>query len=240
MKALLRTSHSILLLTTLIIAGGCSEFGLVHRRPLTVTPLQTSLAPRPDRILVQFDSVLPGVPLSETVWDNIHGPFANAEESKQIGFSVGWSPAIGMAVNLAPNGSRIVIPFGRILHEVLDSGLRQEFPNAVLPSEYSLGPEQPGTFTADHTVTIAVRQFEVWEQPLNHINLRAAVRCTVSQAGRTDNPTIYDINHEVTKQSLGSVLKTSTALIKEMNRISNEFAAAISEDALGKLATTVD
>ena len=84
-----------------------------------------------------------------------------------------------------------------------------------------------------HVVRLKVTEFQVWEKPLNHLNLKATIECKLYQAGNPNQPRyVYEARHEITNQSLGSVMTTSSGFIREMNKISNAFAATLSEDIL--------
>jgi hypothetical protein len=191
--------------------------------------------------MVQFENTLPNGPLAETVWDNgSAGPFIDAKESQQIGFTQNYKEmlpaagaggaAAGAAVATRPEYTRIVIPFGRLFEGVFQSGLQKAFPNSsVCPDETCAT-----TGTSAPVVKLKVREFRVWESPLNHINLAATVECRVYR-GNVGSPQIYIIQHEVDRQPIGSVMTTSSGLIHAMNKISNDFAAALSEQILEKM-----
>jgi len=118
------------------LMSGCgATLSPVKRKPLQVSPLETTLPSSSQRISVRFERTLPGTPLTETVWDNVAGAFASAEESKQIGFTqdyatlipatVAGGAAAGATVGTQQDYTRIVIPFGRIFHGVFRSGLQK-------------------------------------------------------------------------------------------------------------------
>jgi len=226
----------------------------VKRKPLQVSPLETSLRSNARKILVRFESTLPGKPLAETVWDNVSGAFADAEESRQIGFTQNYSklmPAVvagaviggpvgggvgGAVVGTHPSYTRIVIPFGRIFQGVFESGLQRAFPNSLACSDDACELEKLRSAAPTRVVRLRVAEFQVWEEPLNHINLRAMVECKVYHAGITNKlDYTYEARDEATKQSIGSVMTTSAGFIKEMNKISNRFAGALSEGILKNL-----
>ena len=117
MKTIRTSIGSFLLALLVVAASGCADIGPDYRSPLNLSPVKTSLPPNPKIVLLRFDSTLPDVPLSETVWDNLHGPFASSSESEEIGFSLSYSPLIGIADNFIPNHTRVIIPFGRIFQE---------------------------------------------------------------------------------------------------------------------------
>jgi hypothetical protein len=229
----------LLVITVSIFISGCGiTLSPVKRRPLEVFPLETSLAPNSQAILVRFESTLPGTPLSETVWDNQTGPFADVKESKQIGYTQDYSKPLlyGEAAALEPDYTRIFIPFGRIFQGVFQSGLQKVFPNSLTCGDDSCELEKLQSAASGHVVRLKVVEFQVWEKPLNHINLKAMVECKVYRAGITDQPEYeYEARHEVTSQSVGTVLTTSRGFIKKIDKISNGFAAALSEDILEKL-----
>jgi hypothetical protein len=60
------------------------------------------------------------------------------------------------------------------------------------------------------------------------------VECRVyrSNAG---SPQLFVVQHEIDGQSIGSVMTTSSGFIRAMTKISNDFAATLSEQILEKL-----
>jgi hypothetical protein len=250
------TITRLLLITAIsVFMSGCGvTLSPVKREPVQIFPLETSLVPNFQTILVRFESTLPGKPLAETVWDNASGAFADAEESEQIGYTEDYSKlipaaaagsilggAIGGAVVGASSGTqpdytRIVIPFGRIFEGVFQSGLQRVFPNSSACFDDSCESETLQSANVKYVVRLTVTEFQVWENPLNHINLKATVECKVYRAGRTDQPEyVYEARNQATNQSIGSIMTPSSGFICAMNKISNEFAATLSEDVLENL-----
>jgi hypothetical protein len=230
-----------LTVTTSILMTGCGvTLSPVKRAPLEISSFNTSVSPRPEKILVRFENTLPNGPLAETVWDNgSSGPFIDAAESRQIGFTQNYKemipaatlggPAAGSAVATRPEYTRIVIPFGRLFEGVFQSGLQKAFPNASVCLDDSCEPK-----TSDASmpvIRLRVTEFRVWEHPLNHINLAATVECKVYRG----NPQMFQVQHEIHEQSIGSIMSTSSGFIHTMNKISNDFAATLSEQILEKV-----
>jgi hypothetical protein len=225
-----------------ILTSGCGvTLSPVKRAPLEISSVNTPVAPQPDKVLVRFENTLPNGPLAETVWDNgSAGPFIDPKESQQIGFTqnykemlpaaVAGGAAAGAAVATRPEYTRIVIPFGRLFEGVFQSGIQKAFPNA------SICPDETCATTGTPTpvIKLKVKEFRVWESPLNHINLAATVELRVYR-GNMGSPQTYIMQHEVDRQSLGSVMSTSSGFIRAMNKISNDFAATLSEQILEKL-----
>src|SRR5688572_26858911 len=253
---LYRSAARLLLIAAfgLFMSGCGATLSPVKRKPVQVSSLETSLPSSGRKILVRFASTLPGKPLAETVWDNVSGAFADAEESRQIGFTQNYSKLVaaaaagaviggpvgggvgGAVVGKHPSYTRIVIPFGRIFQGVFESGLQNTFPNSLTCSDDACELEKLKSAEPTRVVRLRVAEFQVWEEPLNHINLRAMVECKVHQAGLTNKlDYIFEARDEATKQSIGSVMTTSAGFIKEMNKISNRFAGALSEEILKKL-----
>jgi hypothetical protein len=216
--------------------------------------MATSVTPNPKKFSVQFESVIPGKPLDETVWDNVSGPFWDVKESNQIGFTQDYAKfipvviaggvvggVIGGAVVGASGGpelvdTRIVIPFGRIFHGVFQSGLKQAFPNSTIFVENESELNNVQSETAGRIIKLKVTEFYVWEKPLNHLNLKATVQARVCRAGQSDDSIFtYEAHGLVTGQSIGSVMTTSSGFIESMNKISNEFAASLADDLLKNL-----
>lgn len=211
------------------------------------------MASNPQKIQVQFDSSVAGKPLEETVWDNVSGAFWDVKESKQIGFTQDYEKFIpvviaGGAMGGAVGGfiagtsggpelmdTRIVIPFGRVFEGVFQSGLKQTFPNSMTIPD-PVAPVDFGTGHATPLVKLKVTEFYVWEHPLNHLNLKATVQLRVYGSEMLAEPIyVYEACGLVTNQPMGTVMSTSSGFIKEMNKISNRFAADLSGDLLEKL-----
>lgn len=228
-----------------IFVTGCGvTLSPVKRAPLQISSFNTSVAPDSRKVLVRFQNTLPGGPLAETVWDNGAGAFIDAKESQQIGFTQNYSEMIptatlggaaaGAAVATRPSYTRIVIPFGRIFEGVFQGGLQKAFPNSSVCLDDSC--EQKALQPApDPVVKLRITDFKVWEEPLNHINLTTTVECRVYRVNSGKPENIFEIKKEVTKQSIGSVMSTSSGFIHSMNKISNDFAATVSEEILEKL-----
>ncbi len=181
--------------------------------------------------------------MAETVWDNgSSGPFINAVESQQIGFTQNYKEmipaaavggaALGAAVATRPKYTRIVIPFGRLFEGVFQSGLQKAFPNASVCLDDSCEPKTSDTSMP--LVRLRVKEFRVWEKPLNHINLAGTVECRFYQPS-TKQLVSSVVHVQLTRQSLGSVMTTSSGFIRAMNKISNDFAAKLSEQVLEKM-----
>lgn len=228
----------------------------VKRKPLQIDPMEVSVAPGGQPILLRFEEKLAGKPLSETVWDNVSGAFWDVEESNQIGFTQDYSRfipvvavgavggAIGGAVAGAVAGAagpelvetRIVIPFGRIFVGTFQSGVSKAFPNSITCLDKQCESAALATGIYKCMVRIEIAQFGVWERPTNHINFQAAI---ISKVYSTDDPAkslcTLETRQESREQSVGSVMTTSSGFIAAMNRLSNEFAGALSRDVMSKL-----
>jgi hypothetical protein len=209
-------------IAAVLISGCKGMLNPVRRQPLQFNAMQTSLRPMPQKILVQLEGPLLGQPLAETVWDNAYGPFHNFKESNQIGYTLDY----------------IVIPFGRIFETVFDSGLGAAFPNSRICSNVPNESDQLWAASAQ-IVKLKVVDFETWEDPMNHLNLEATVRCQVYPDLNSDKPeSEFETHHKMLNQSLGSVMSTSTGFIREMNKISHRFAGVLSENILEQLQKT--
>lgn len=78
----LRRTVLLLLVTALAVSlQACgTTMNPVKRKPLRIDPMETSVVPGAQPILVRFEEKLAGKPLSETVWDNVSGAFWDVEE----------------------------------------------------------------------------------------------------------------------------------------------------------------
>lgn len=237
----------LLLIAATVFSSGCgTNLGAVKRAPLRISPLKTRLAVVSQTNLVRFESTFPGEPLAETVWDNVRGAFVDARESEQIGFTqnyLGLFTAAAMGgipaevdLGTQPDYTRIVIPFGRIFEGVFQSGVQKVYPNSLVCSDDSSESEILQTARPGHIIRLRVTEFYVWENPLNHINLIATVECRVYRGDKPEQQEYScEAHQEITTQSVGSVMTTSGGFIKHMNKISNAFAASLSEKILEKL-----
>lgn len=246
-------SNLVTLLCVLALAASITGCGVtlspVKRKPLQIDPPEMSLAPTTQAVLVRFENTLLGKPLPETVWDNVSGAFWDVEESNQIGFTQNYSKyipvvavggVIGGAVGAASDPSlietRIVIPFGRIFEGTFRSGLSKAFPNSSICFDDQCEEQTLASGIPQYLVRVKVSEFQVWEQPLNHINLKAVAVSKVYRHQNLAEPlSVHEGRQELTKQSMGSVFSTSSGFISEMNKISNRFAGALSEDIIGNI-----
>jgi hypothetical protein len=246
----IRFLHIWLLIVLTGFISGCGiTLSPIKRRPLEITPMTTSLGPNQAAILVKYEGPLAGVPLALTVWDNEPSTFPDSVESKQIGFTqdysktepVGMNPgAGGYSAAFQPDYTRIVIPFGRLFEGVFQSGLQQAFPHGlVCTNETATIPSQAADGVSK-IVSIKVTDFQVWEKPLNHINLKASVECKIYDPSDVKQPVLSFISQkEMDSQSLASGLVTSDSLVRAMNKIANQFAGSISEDILEQLQKNI-
>jgi hypothetical protein len=242
-----QTIARLSLIAAFVFSSGCgTTLSPVKRAPVQISGFETSLPLNPEKVLIRFESTLPGTPLAETVWDNVTGAVADLEESKQIGFTQNYSMLVpaaavggiigGAVVGTQPGYTRIVIPFGRIFENMLLSGLQKIFPNLSTCFDDLCEREKLRSLAPRYVVRLKVSEFQVWEAPLNHLNMKGVVECKAYRASMTNQPShSYDARHQVTNQPLGSIMTTSSGFIKEMNTISNEFAGKLSEQLLSNL-----
>lgn len=236
-----------LLIAAIGVFSGCGiTLHPVKRAPVHISDFEASLPHSTEKVLVRFESTLPGIPLAETVWDNVTGAFADLEESKQIGFTQNYSMLVpatamggaigGAVVGTQPEYTRIVIPFGRIFETMFLSGLQKVFPNSSACLDELCEQRELRSAAYGYVVRLKVSEFQVWESPLNHLNLKGVVEYTVRRANMPNQPSHdRNIRHQVANQPLGSMLTTSSGFITEMNKISNRFAGELSEQLLGNL-----
>ncbi len=232
-----------LLIVLAELGTGCK---VANRRPLQVAPFKTTLTASAQKLAVQFDDTLPGTNLNVTVWDNAVGPFADAKEAKQIGYTQNYNKvvAVGMAGGVAAAEAaapylietRIVIPFGPIFVGTLQSGLHQTFPGAMILTNDASDGEAIAAAQAKYRVNVRVADFRVWEEPLNHINLTAKVTCRVQPVGEpAEAGSTFEVQRQATKQKIGSVMSTSGGFIRKMNEIANAFAGDVATEILETL-----
>lgn len=235
-----------LLLTLTVLTSGCK---VTNRRPLQIAPLKTTFAAKQTKLVVRFDDTLPRTNLNLTVWDNVVGPFGDAKEAKQIGYTQNYNKVMVAGAAGGPIAAtaaapmlietRIVIPFGPIFIGTLQSGLQQAFPNAVIVTNPADDAEASATSSAKYQVYIRVAEFRVWEGPMNHINLTTKVTCRVQQVGEpAESGSTFEVQRQATKQQIGTVLSTSGGFIRKMNEISNTFAGDVAMEILETLQKT--
>lgn len=238
---------TVVFFTTVILSGcGGITMSPVKRAPLKVAPYQSSLAPNENRLLVSFEGPFPNQRLAETVWDNVRGAFVDSVESNQIGFTQNYGKMIqgtaiagsvgGLVAATQPDYTQIVIPFGRIFEEEFRSGLSKAFPHSTSCKFKGCRDEYPQSYMPQYSVTLKVTEFQVWESPLNHLNLIASVDCKAIRIdGDKKQEVTYHAQKRLERQSLGSIMTTSQGFIQEMNNLSNRFASELAEDILTDL-----
>jgi hypothetical protein len=222
----------------IIFVTGCGvTLNPVKRKQLEISPLRTTLFPRPQVVRVVFASTLPGTPLAETVWDNHVDAFADAEESARIGFTQDYTEPLlqGESAMFKPSYTQLFVPFGRIFEGVFNSGMQKVFPQA--PAAIEATNETVNTAAPEKATVVRLKvvDFQVWEQPLNHINMKASVECRWSLAdaiNQTDS--VYVAQYVLMNQSLGT-LPTSGSMVKKLETFANSMAATLSEDILNHL-----
>ena len=241
----------LLIIAALVFSTSCGiTLSPVKMAPVQIASFETSLPPSHEKVLIRFESTLPGTPMAETMWDNVSCAFADIEESKQIGFTQNYSALVpaaavggsigGAAVATQPEYTRILIPFGRIFEGISLSGFQKIFPNLSTCFDTLCEQEKLLSLAPRYVVRLKISEFHVWEAPLNHLNMNGSIECTISRASKTNQPSQHcNARHQVTNQPIGSVLTTSSGFINEINTISNEFAGKLFEQLLVNLQKTV-
>lgn len=232
---------SLLLVGLASLTNGCADLnanmGLVFRQPLTVTPMTNSFPKNLQPIEVSIQGPLPGKPLCETVWTSEAGPFIDTYESKRIGLTQKENEWVGAA----SWEYTLFIPFGRIFEGVFKSGLTNAFPNALISSDCqtNAASAKPALATK-YLVKVTLKEYSVWEKPLNYLNMQATVDCAMIGRANTNTTVFtYSAQAESLKQPLGFLHWTATPVMKTMSKISNYLAAKISEDILNQLQNQI-
>jgi hypothetical protein len=240
------------LFLTVALLSSCATFDPEKRKPVEIGSYQVATQDEKRRLLFRVDDTLPGKLLSETAWDNVSGAIWDVREAKQIGFDTDYTSAMigggaafgaiggaiaGAAAATAPD-SRIVIPFGAIFEGMLRSGLSSAYPSATICSDDACMTEARNKGAPDGVVAIRVETFRVWEAPTNHLNLSATVASTVAPTDADGIPaSVHQVRKELTNQSLGGEWPTSRNILRDMNRITNEFTRSIVSDLIANLET---
>lgn len=231
----------LLLVCVAILTNGCAEMNSltspIHRQPVTISPLTNSLSKNYQPIQVFIQGPLPGKPVCETVWNSGSGPYIDLVESKQIG----WNQEPNEWVGVASWDSILYVPFGRIFEGVFESGLTNAFPNADISIDCltSAGGLKSAS-EVRHLVKITVKEFSVSEKPVQHINMQATVDCAIFDLSNTNVPVfVYQAHAEMLKQPVGYIHWTASPILEKMSEISNDLAAALSEDILKQMLKNV-
>lgn len=238
-------------LLTLLLFGCGVTANPEKRKPIEILSLKSNSSEDARKIVVRFEESLPGKPLPETVWDNVTGPFWDVKESRQIGYTQNYAKLIssvaagtvvggvagGMVVGAAAGPklveTRIVIPFGRIFSETVQSAVKASFPNSVFCFDDTCEYNSIQELQPEFILKMKVNTFQVWEEPTNHINLNVSIVAKVHMPARPNQPELsFEKNKKVAAQSVGSVMTTSSGFISEMNRICNEFAKGLSVEII--------
>lgn len=237
-----------LIIAASVFSSGCGvTLSPVKRAQVQISPVKFPLETNSQRIFFQFEGTLPNVPLANTVWDNVGGAFPDPKGSEYIGYVQDYSKLVppefgptGVAIAITaatrPDYTRIVIPFGRIFEGVFQSGVKNVFPNAI----ERLDADEISQLAAPahgYIVSLRVINFEIWEHPLNHINLKAAVGCKLIRMGKNGaSESDFEADYQTTNQVVGTVFTTtSSGVVRNMNKVSNKFAADLSTEILGTL-----
>ena len=80
-------------------------------------------------------------------------------------------------------------------------------------------------------------EFDVWEAPLNHLNLFARLNMTCSRSEQAH--TAPTITHALLEQSIGSVFSTHRQAIRQMNVLANRFTHELTAKVLHECAPSL-
>ena len=231
-----RISLLILLLSFFLLVG-CS----VKRSDLQITPFNTQLGEPSNskKVLVKFEESIPGKPLSETIWKNAT-PIWDPGESKQIGYDQDDSDLIAasavfgivgaIAVGTQKDDALIMVPFGRLLVEKFQAGLKNAFPDSKACVEPFCEESEIISHKSNHTISLRVKNFRAWEDEdtLNRININATVVTRISSNDPIDGTEhIFETNEEQLESSVGFF-----SIIGGINEASDKFAESISAKIL--------
>jgi len=229
-----------LLLTTLTLLTSMASCTWKRRKPLLSSTHNIQIAGIPDKILVEFEEVIDGKPLNETVWDNVSGHFWDVTESNQIGFTQNYQTSVyptGVEGTVIPvtkvTQTRIVIPFGRIFSNTFESVISANTAEPYFSYNQNQSKDTQNSLLISDVLKVSIDSFKVWEAPLNHINLTVMGECSYT----TGNATIKTIkfSKKLLNQKLGGIFSTHNKFIKEMNRIANNFSEQVVWEILGEL-----
>jgi hypothetical protein len=222
-----------ILATILLCAGSCVTQS-VQRKALEVVPLTSPVAQPGASVLLRFDEFLPGKPLNETVWDNYRGAFWDPHESRLIGFTQNYRPLDYLAGNVNPVEmvkTQMVIPFGRLLAETLESTLKNSSVRPSVCFEHACAEGPTDGARSPGILAVRVVNFRVWEEPLDHINLYAKVglRLTGPASGTALS---RDFEEWKLEARVGDAYTRHAEALRSINRIANSFIGALVGDML--------
>jgi hypothetical protein len=222
------------LILTISFLSACS---LPRRKNLEIASFSQPLTLKiPSQIVVQFEQTIQGKPLTETVWDNVKGPFWDVKESNQIGFTQNYQPQFfavppPLLPAVAQSGvhlidTRIVVPFGNIFSGVFVSAIEKNGKEMTACFDQLCLAASP----VPDVLKVKIERFLVWEDPLNHLNFYAKGFSSYSRNHIAVKE--YAFERSLLTQKLGSVLSTHNTFIIKMNSLSNQFAEEITTDVL--------
>lgn len=231
--ARLGRQFSIAFLFFLTCCGSVCAGGWVRRAPLFIPDYTDTIPSRSDKsVIIEFEPSVSNAPLNETVWDNVHGPFASPEESVRIGFDQYYlkryyqiPPLQLMAVaasGVPVTNSVTYIPFGNILCSLFASAARQAFGHVTICFDEQCAQANIAQSSTDDLISVRITSFQVWESPLNHLNL-----AVVAKASRYHDKTVIHectFSHQILRVRVGHIFNTHAQIIKRINETTNQFA----------------
>lgn len=246
MKQLRASLPVFWLISFILIFTSCAS--LDRRKPLEIESYKQKISLSSlEGIKIVFEEVIPGKPLNETVWDNAKGPFWDLKESNQIGFTQDYTKfipvaatagiiggAIGGAISGVAVGpdlvkTRIVIPFGNVFSKNIESAIENNIEN------YSVchGPKCSVPSNSNSVLKLKIREFYVWEGPLNHLNLLVKGDSALFEKGIVKKE--YEFEKAMLSQKLGGIMSTHASFMKEMNNLSNKLGQDVATDILNNI-----
>jgi hypothetical protein len=245
---------------------GCAAVPLNvrHSREAKYYPYEGATCSRTGEVAtVYFQRYLPEVPLVLTLWTDKLGPVAindpRARAFSPLRLPLGRQPDLNALTNTIPKlavgygndftsfvfgyfttvsarGEMIWIPLGSLYAAKMVSAITQNFDQTDVEGDVQQVAELPST-TAGHVFIITVKKMDLFERPLNHINMDLELGLTWKPPG--GGPAIeFSSIREVRAESLGSIMTTSSALLDNLNRIVDTELNGAAEELMKKMCET--
>jgi hypothetical protein len=206
-------------------------------------------------VVVLFQPVFPGKPLSETIVDNAIGAMWNPAEASQIGFTQRYAETLAnsgpqlamimaMPANVRPGfaasgqaggfniSSRLMVPIGRFITENTNQLLQAGTPKFLVCSDVACMEQAHQSGNFDRYVTIRIRKLRVAEEKVNHLTLEAEAEAEVEVADARKTIGTRSIRAFVQDRSITSEGFFHSDFLRVMNKIANEVSSNFAEQVL--------
>lgn len=230
-------ARGILLFVPILLLSGCMIFNPNKRTELTEMsyPSDVNL---PNPLIIDLSKSTAQIPVNEAVWTNFGGPYHMPEESRTIGFSQNYQfvpfPGGGTVVN---KGSVLVVPFGRIFAETLQSAIIKSSTGTVCTTSACM-KETIQTHPEYSIMTVVINEFHTWETPFNRINFESKIdiNCIPPSDGQAVVRSVTAVEKD---RSIGHMLQTSYGATENMRNIAKQFGTKVVDLVLSEFAACI-